>query len=136
MVLQKYRLELHWSSVEYPTEDVAVLKGAYFTGPVIKDAARLRDEDQLTLDMTAQHAIFTPMSDYYHGILSWKGVSYKEDRIFLNETFIRGKYVNALETLEDHNWILIDCTQHEEAQHAFQLVYWAKVMLENDQEKF
>ncbi len=136
MVLHKYRLELRWSSVEYPTDDVATLKGAYFSGPVIKDAARLRDEDQLTLDMTDQHAIFTPMSDYYHGILNWKGVSYNGDRIFLNEAFIRGKYVNALETLENHNWILIDCTQHEEAQHAFHLVYWAKVMLENDQEKF
>jgi hypothetical protein len=136
MVLQKYKLELRWDAVEYNDEDLAVLKGAYFTGPVLKEAAQLRDEDQLTLDMTSQHAIFTPMADYYHAILYWKGVEYKGDRIFLKEAWVRGKYVNSLETLENSNWILIDCAQHEEEKHPFHLVYWAKVMKAEGEEKY
>jgi len=136
MALQKYRLELRWDSVEYPTDDVAVLKGAYFSGPVLKDSAELREEDELTLDMTEQHVIFAPMADYYHAVLHWKGVDYAEDRIFLKEATIQGKYVNALETLENNNWILMDCADHEEVRHAFHLVYWSKVMVEEGQEKY
>ncbi len=136
MVLQKYRLELRWNSVEYPTDDLAILKDAYFTGPVLKDSAQLRDDDELILDMTSQHVIFTPMDDYYHGTLHWKGVEYRGDCIFLKEANIRGKYVNALETLEDNNWILIDCIQHEEEKHPFNLVYRSQVMTTVGQEKF
>ena len=112
-VLDKYRLELHWTSVSYNREDVAVLKGAYFSGPVLKDAEKLREEDQLTLDMTDQHWIFPPMKDFYQAVLKWKGVQYHGGKIFLKEAYIKGKYVNSIETLENKDWILIDCKAHD-----------------------
>ena len=59
-ILNKYRLELRWDTVEYPEADVAVLKGAYFTGPVLKEAAQIQGDDQLMLDMTYQHREFQP----------------------------------------------------------------------------
>ncbi|KKK73049.1 hypothetical protein LCGC14_2897780, partial [marine sediment metagenome] len=92
-VLTRYRLELHWDSVVPAEDDRAVLKGAYFTGPVLSDAAQINDDDQLTLDMTKQHAILAPMEDFYQAVLKWKGVDYKDDKVFLKEAWIRGKYV-------------------------------------------
>jgi len=152
-VLNKYRLELHWDSVSYNRDDVAVLKGAYFSGPVLKDAVALQEEDQLTLDMTKQHWIFPPMKDFYQVVLNWKGVVYRDDKIFLKEAFLKGKYINSLEKLENQDWILIDCKEHDTAKMAgrrgrrlapgvyetkynHSLVYWAEVHKPSKETKY
>ncbi len=153
MVLNKYRLELHWSSVFYNRDDVAVLRGAYFSGLVLRDAVELQSEDQLTLDMTRQHLVFPPMVDFYQATLNWKGVEYKGDKIFLKEAYIKGKYINSLETLESEDWILIDCKEHDtkkmmgkrgkrvargvyETKYDHVLVYWAEVMKAEGGDKY
>lgn len=135
-VLTRYRLELHWDRVEYSKDDTAVLKGAYFTGRVLKNAARINEEDQLVLDMTAQHLILPAMADYYQAVLKWRGVEYKEDRVCLREACIKGKYVNSLEKLEDSDWVLINCKGHEEKDHPHLLVYWAEVHKRDKERKF
>lgn len=135
-VLSKYRLELHWDSVEYAEDDRAVLKGAYFCGAVLKDAARINDQDQLTLDMTKQHVILPAMEDYYQAVLQWKGVDYKDDKVFFKECSVKGKYVNSLEKLENEDWILIDCREHEEENHPFLLVYWSEVHKRDKERKY
>ena len=132
--MKRYRLELRWNSVEYNTEDIAVLKGAYFCGPVFDDAEKLRDEDELILDMTTQHQIFIP--DYYQATLHWKGVEYKADKVLLKDARIRGKYINSLEPLVNTDWILIDCKYHEEKKHPFHLVYWAEVCKRSGEIKY
>ena len=92
-VMQKYRLELHWDTVEYPTEDMASLKKAYFMGPVLKEAAQINPNDQLMLDMTYQHMIFVP--EYYQALLQWKGVEYRDGKVFLKGTTLKGKHINS-----------------------------------------
>jgi hypothetical protein len=126
-VLTRYRLELHWDSVEYNEDDRAVLKGAYFTGPVLEDAAEINEADQLVLDMTKQHVILAAMDDFYQAVLQWEGLDYKDGRVFFKEVTLKGKYVNSLEKLEDDNWILINCRGHDDSEHPFNLVYWAEV---------
>lgn len=152
-VLAKYRLELHWDSVSYNRDDVAVLKGAYFSGSVLKDAVQLREDDQLTLDMTQQHLIFPPMKDFYQTVLTWKGVVYKGDKIFLKEAYLKGKYINSLEKLENQDWILIDCKEHDtkrmegrrgkriapgvyQTKYNHSLVYWAEVRKATKETKY
>ena len=133
-VIDKYRLELRWGKVEYNREDVAVLKQAYFIGPVLLDSAQLLYEDSLVIDMTSQHSLL--VEDYYHATLSWKGVQYKRDRIVLTEAWIKGKYVNSIETLENTDWILINCTQHDQKKHPYNLVYFSQVCKEDKERKF
>jgi len=133
-ILNKYRLELRWNGVEYNQEDLAQLKGAYFTGPVLKETAQVRENDQMTLDMTHQHKIYIP--DYYQAILRWSGVEYKDGKIFLTGATIKGKYVNSISRLRSNDWILIDCADHEEKKHAFHLVYWSEVINASGEEKF
>lgn len=120
--------------MEYSRDDVAVFKGAYFIGPVLLDSAQLVYEDSLVIDMTTQHFLFVP--DYYHATLSWKGVQYKKDRILLTEAWIKGKYVNSIEVLEDTDWILINCKQHEVKDHPYNLVYFSEVRKDNKETKF
>ena len=133
-VLNKYRLELHWDTAEYPEDDIAVFKGAYFSGPVLTDAAKINDNDQLIIDMTLQHSIHIP--EYYQATLRWGKVGYQGDKVFLKEATLQGKYVNSVETLGATDWILIDCKEHEEAKHPFHLVYWAEVCKKNKEKKF
>ena len=135
-VLTKYRLELSWDAVEYNEEDRAVLTGAYFAGPVLSDAARINDDDQLILDLTKQHVILAAMDDYYQAVLKWKGVDYKDDKVLLKECWVKGKYVNSLEKLENDDWILIDCREHEEENHPFLLVYWAEIYKKEKERKY
>jgi len=152
-VMNKYRLELRWTSVSYNEEDVAVLKGAYFSGPVLNDAVELQQEDKLTLDLTEQHLIFPPMADFYQAVLNWKGVEYRGDKIFLKEAYVKGKYINSIETLENKDWILIDCKEHDTKKYEgkrgkrvaqgvyatkynHSLVYWAEVMRTEGAKKY
>ena len=130
----KYRLELHWDTVSYNDDDVASLHGAYFMGPVLKDAAQIQPNDKLILDMTEQHMIFIP--EYYQATLKWGEVTYKEDRVFLKNATVKGKHINSLETLKDNEWVLIDCSDHEEKKHPFHLVYFAQVRREGGEEKY
>jgi len=133
-VMNKYRLELHWDTVEYPEDNVAVLKEAYFTGPVLKEAAQLQGDDQLMLDVTQQHMVFIP--DYYQAVLNWKGVEYRDNKVFLEKAMIKGKHINSIEALNDTDFILIDCKEHEEEKHPYHLVYWAEVCKENKEAKY
>lgn len=132
-VVNKYRLELHWNKIEYD-EESALPKDSYFIGPVLVEAARIQPNDELLLDMTNQHLVFVP--DYYQAVLKWGEINYKQDRVFLKDVTIKGKYVNSIETLKNTDWILIDCSQHEEAKHPFNLVYFSEVKKETGEEKF
>lgn len=151
-VLPKYRLELRWKDVEYQDE-VAVLKGAYFCGPVLAHAAQINEADHLTLDMTGQHVIFAPMEDFYQATLEWQGVDYKDGRVYLKQAFVKGKYINSLEKLEKDDWILIDCKGHDTDDYAPKpgrrlsrgarvqnykhlMVYWAEVHKQEGGEKY
>ena len=131
---RKYRLELRWSDVKYAEDNIACLEGAYFCGPVMKEAAKINPNDQLTIDMTEQHRLFIP--DYYQAVLKWKDVEYKNDRVFLKEATLKGKFVNSIEKLRKADWILIDCADHVLKKHPFHLVYWAEVRKEDGEEKF
>jgi hypothetical protein len=133
-VINKYRLELRWQKVEYNQDNEASLVEAYFTGPVLKEAAKIRENDQLTLDMTSQHSIFIP--DYYQSVLMWKSVEYVPGKVLLKGATLKGKYVNSIDTLKNTDWILIDCFEHEEKKHPFHLVYWAEVRKSDGAEKF
>ena len=49
-LVDRYRLELHWESVEYEQEGVCKVKGAYFSGPALIEAAEINPNDYLKLD--------------------------------------------------------------------------------------
>ena len=41
-VLNKYRLELHWEKVNFLADDEVEFIGAYFCGPVLKNAEKIQ----------------------------------------------------------------------------------------------
>jgi hypothetical protein len=113
----KYQLELRWDTVEYEKEGLAIVRGAYFTGPALKISQQLNEQDEIKIDMTKQYFIFVP--SFYIAKVKWNGIEYKDDRIYLKEVIIENKYVNSIPKLKDTDYFLIDTAKHEEETHAF-----------------
>ena len=120
-IKQKYRLELHWGYVEKPDDNVCVLKNAYFFGAALKDAKKIEAPNNIVLDLTPQYK--KVLTSYYFATLFWKGVSYKEDRVYLEEAVLVSEFVNKISNLDNVDYILIDTEDHEENKHRFNLVY-------------
>jgi len=120
-VADRYRLELHWTNVSYDQDQIAILTGCYFSGPVVKDVAQLNQIDSMDLDFSNQYLIFTNL--YYIAKLSWVGVRHTPDKIFLGESTLKNKNLNVVPKLNTNDYIIIDTQNHENEKHNFMLVY-------------
>lgn len=120
---EKYRLELHWDKISYSNENIVLLEGAYFSGPVLRDAVKLEAPDFIDLDLTPQ--LIVVGGSYYIIRLSWSGVSYSEDGtlIYLKEAFFKNDYLKSIHKIQDNDFVLINTEKHEESTHAYYLVY-------------
>jgi len=125
-VMDKYRLELHWSKVIYEQDDIALLKGAYFVGPVLKEAAQMNQEDQMRLDFRNQYILVLPR--YYIATLSWKGVNQTTNKVILKNVILTNNYINAVPKLNDTDYILIDTTNHTDEKHQLYFNYDAYLL--------
>jgi len=127
---EKYRLELHWEKLRYHTDEVIVLEGAYFSGPVLKDAVKLEAPDFIDLDLTPQ--VITVLDSYYIVRLEWSSVEYGADgRIILGGATLKNAFLKTLHKIEDSDFVVINTEKHEEATHAFHLVYASQVVKGN-----
>jgi len=122
----KYRLELHWSNIEYLNDKVANLTGVYFAGPVLKDAAKLEAPDFIDLDLTPQ--LLTLLDSYYIVRLDWEQVEYVGDRVYLKGARFTNNVLKEFHKLMSDDYILINTEKHEEEVHAYNLVYESQVL--------
>jgi hypothetical protein len=126
---EKYRLELHWDSLEYHSDTVINLTNARFSGPVLKDALKLEAPDSIELDFTPQ--LLTLMDSYYIMTLDWATCTYTSDGVInLTGATLSNKFLKTLHKLEDKDYVVINTEKHEEATHAFHLVYESQVVRE------
>lgn len=127
---EKYRLEVHWDSLEYHSDDVVNLVNARFTGPALNDAVKLEAPDSIDLDLTPQ--LLTVMDSYYIIKLSWKKCKYNSDgTIGLIGATFSNDFLKTLHKLKDNDYIVVNTEKHEEATHAFHLVYESQVVKED-----
>jgi len=130
---EKYRLELRWEQTVYSTPGICQLINAYFTGPALSDAQRVNDNDFIMLDFFKQYMIM--VSNVYVAKLSWSTVTYKNNGvIYLNNAIIsHDTELNNVPRLNNNDYLIIDTSNHEVAQHAFNLVYRTYVVNETTQ---
>ena len=117
----KYKLELKWSRIEYLSDQTAKLVDAYFTGPVLKDAAKIEAPDFIDLDLTPQ--LLTLLDSYYIIRLDWDSVKYVDDKVVLGGARLTNNVLKEFHKLKDDDHILINTEKHEEEIHAYNLVY-------------
>jgi len=132
-VKEKYKLYLKWDKVEKNRDDLCVVKGAYFCGPVLKSAQQISYPDEITIDLTPQYS--SVLSNYYFTSFKWNRLDYKEDRILLFDCYLLGDYINSISNLDNLDYILVDTENHEEEVHMYNLVYKGAVMVKENEEK-
>ena len=129
---EKYRLELHWDSIDKNRDNSCNLFGAYFFGPAIKNSNKINYPDKIVIDLTPQYSKI--LTDYYFVDLNWSKAEYKDNKVFLGEVTIVSDYINKVSNLQDIDCIHIDTEDHEEDVHMFNLVYKGKVVNSNGEE--
>jgi len=118
---EKYKLEIHWKRVKYEIDQIALIKGCYLSGPVLKEAVKLNDQDYIDLDFVGQYFVF--VDNYYIARLSWGGVEYRSEKIFLRDVKLENRNLNVVPKLNNNDHIIIDTKDHEEEKHMYNFVY-------------
>jgi hypothetical protein len=133
---EKYRLELHWSSVKYIEKGVIKLIGAYFSGPVLSEVNSIKQEDFIDLDFTSQYSKL--VSSFHIARLSWFSARRPggAGKIELGNPIIATEYENEISKLKDKDYVVIDTSDHEEKTHANNLVYKSFIVKESGCDKY
>lgn len=127
---EKYRLEIHWDTLEYHNDSVVNLVNARFTGPALGDAVKLEAPDNIDLDFTPQ--LLTVMDSYYIVKLGWGKCTYNSDgTIGLGGATLSNDFLKTLHKFKNTDHIIVNTEKHEEATHAFHLVYESQVVRED-----
>jgi len=131
-VLDSYRLELHWESVDKNKDDSCNLTGAYFSGPVLAEAERINTKDSIRIDLTPQYSKI--LTHHYFVDLFWGNVEYKDGIVILQDVVLKGYLVNIISNLKHGDYILIDTSKHDGDKHLYNLVYRGAVMNKSGEE--
>ena len=120
---ERYRLELHWTDVQYKVEGRCDLIGAYFSGPALQFAEKVEPNNQILLDFYKQYFIFA--KDVYIATLLWKDVTYKGDNIILlgDTCIVHDTELNRVPKLVKDDYLVIDLKGHDSAEHAYNPTY-------------
>jgi len=130
-ISERYRLELHWSKIERPEDGIMVLKGAYFSGPVLSQALELNDNDSIRLDFCTQYSIL--VSNYYVADLSWGKVEYSGKIIRLADAIIKySLQLDKADNIRDCDYLVMDTANHELNVHALNMLYTTYIINDAD----
>ncbi len=119
---ERYRLELHWQKVNYDNDGFCEFKGAYFSGPALKQAMQVNDNDHIMLDFCAQYSLI--VTNVYVAKLSWQSAVYDNDNIILKGAMLSYDMdYTKIPTLKNSDYLAIDTSDHELEIHALNLLY-------------
>jgi hypothetical protein len=129
VIAERYKLIFHWEGLSYEG-DIAYFKKAAFTGPVLRNTARIIPNDFIELDFTVQNMqnnIFLP-NHYYIAKLGWVDVVYQGWGVELTGCSLTHNKTGSLKELKDGMKFFVDCARHEHNTHHKFLVYPAWVV--------
>jgi len=122
--MDRYVLELHWLNLSYSENEegtVVSLNGAYFSGPALKIATKIRNNETIKLDFTEQYAIL--LNDYYIANLKWGKVVYSGNIVYLKDAYIYVDKECKIPSFLSDDFLVIDTSLHEEKTHSMYLNY-------------
>jgi len=126
--MDAFLLFVKWIKVRYEVGDIdniIKLEGVYFSGPVLKQAARINEKDSIKLDFTEQYSGKIP--EFYIATLSWTSVRYTGSIIYLNECTLDCAYKQLLPTIKDDDYFVVNTILHTEENHKNYLNYTAEL---------
>jgi hypothetical protein len=132
LLSERFRLELHWNKCTHTKAGEMHFEGAYFSGPVLKQAVELNQSDHMTLDFC--HQTMVVVNNVYTGTFAWNGVEYKSNKILLKAAVLMyDDDLKNIPKLDDEDYLVIDTRNHENEKHNFHTLYQTYVISkEND----
>lgn len=123
LLSEKYRLELHWKKAIYEKDGICKLEKAYFSGPALRMAEKIRSHDNINLDFYKQYVVL--VKSVYVAKLSWEEVVYNNDGTVTlkNAALSHDTELNRVPKLKNKDYIVIDTQKHEAATHHLHTVY-------------
>lgn len=116
LMSEMYRLEIHWEKALYNNEGICELNNAYFSGPVLNKAAKIKDNDNIMLDFFSQYISLA--KSVYVGKLSWGEVVYSENKVFIKDAILTHESeLNRVPQLKNDDYLVIDTANHEGHLH-------------------
>lgn len=122
--MDKYVLELHWINVRYVENEeggVVYLDGAYFSGPALKFASKITNNDSIKLDFTDQYVVL--LNNYHIATLKWGEVVYASNIVYLKDASIHVSNLCKVPNFLCDDFLVIDTSLHEEKTHEMYLNY-------------
>jgi len=131
---EKYKLFLSWDSVEYKNDELVYINKPIFTGPVLKEVAKIQDNDSINLDLSLQYV--KTISSWEIAKLSWgKVLKQATNEVIFDYAIIKSDQLVKVKLLSNNDSMVIDTEKHEESKHQFNLVYDA-IILKCDNEPY
>jgi hypothetical protein len=122
LLSERFRLELHWKKCIHSKAGEMHFEGAYFSGPVLKQAVELNQNDHIELDFCNQTLVV--VHGVYVGTFAWSGVDYKDDKILLKAAMLMyDKKLKNIPKLENTDYLVIDTRNHENEKHNYNTLY-------------
>lgn len=131
---EKYKLFLSWSGVEYKDDNTVYLYDPVFTGPVLKEIAKINDNDAIRLDLSLQYV--KTISSWEIAVLSWEKVLKQDvNEVIFSRAEIKSDQLTRIKLLSANDSIMINTENHEDEKHTYNFVYDA-VVLKADNEPY
>ncbi len=121
---EMFKLELRWNDIVYEKPGECKLIGAYFTGPVLQIAQKIKDNDFMMLDFYSQYIYL--VKNVYVAKFAWGEVKYSQDgkKVFLSNAFLsHDTELTRVPTLNAGDYFVIDTSNHTPDKHSSNLVY-------------
>ena len=133
LLSERYRLELHWKKVLRPKAGEMHLTDAYFTGPAMKQADKINDNDAIRLDFCSQ--LITLVNSVYVADLRWGEAVYtKNENVYLKNARVEyDPSIKGIPNLGNKDYLVIDTSGHENEKHLFNLLYPTYVIDEDSE---
>ena len=125
MVLDKYRLELHWERFTHVGVDSIEVQGPVFKGPALKEAAYIKGGDHIVLDVSKQ--FYSVAGGWATVALHWGEVTKRlPGAVYFGDAYMQSPVFSwIVPYLPADSFLVIDTSKHEEDTHNFNLYYEA-----------
>jgi hypothetical protein len=122
LLSEKYKLEIHWEKTNYENDGICNLENAYFSGPVLSIAEKIKPNDNINLDFYKQYIVLT--KNVYVANLSWGDVINGDNKVVLKTAKItHDTELNRVPKLKNTDYLVVDTSGHENEGHAYNFVY-------------
>ena len=119
----RFKLELRWSKILQSKAGEIHIVDAYFTGPALKQADKINNNDYIQIDFCSQYIV--TVRGVFVAKFSWGEVNYSQDnKVYLKNALITyDPMIEGLPKIDHTDYLVINTRNHENEKHLYNMFY-------------